>query len=142
MPAARPMVERFWEKVNKTETCWLWLGATTRNGYGQIFTKKVSGRPYHMLAHRYSYELFKGDIPEGLHIDHLCGVSTCVNPEHLEAVTQAVNNSRQRYPSREQTECWRGHPLIEGHYYQYGKGGRRCKECEKIRRLISLGVLA
>lgn len=64
--------------------CWLWLGAEQR-GYGYI------GRT---PAHRRAYETFVGPIPAGLHIDHLCSVRACVNPAHLEPVTQEENNRR------------------------------------------------
>ena len=66
--------------------CWVWLRTKTGRGYG--FT-------YHggkqLLAHRHYYMTFNGDIPKGYVIDHLCGNTSCVNPKHLEAITQSVN---------------------------------------------------
>jgi hypothetical protein len=68
-----------------TTPCWVWLGSRSPEGYGRI------GVAY---AHRISYERHVGPIPEDLHIDHLCRNKTCVNPEHLEPVTQAENQRR------------------------------------------------
>jgi hypothetical protein len=69
--------------------CWLWTGSLNNKGYAQL---GVAGRV--RSAHRVAYELFKGAIPDGLQIDHLCRVRQCVNPDHLEAVTQSVNIRR------------------------------------------------
>jgi hypothetical protein len=77
---------RFWAKVNKTGTCWLWTGSTMRNGYGNI---KVGGRM--LAAHRISYKLHFGVDPGALDVDHICHVRLCVNPSHLRAVTRKQN---------------------------------------------------
>jgi hypothetical protein len=69
--------------------CWIWKGAVHATGYGQIKWKGQS-----TVAHRVVYELTKGAIPKGLYLDHLCSVKLCVNPEHLEPVTQKVNIQR------------------------------------------------
>ncbi len=77
-----PIVERFWRKVNKTESCWLWTGAKTFGGYGVI--SSAPPKPYKPIrAHRLSYEIHKGEIPEGHDVLHTCDAPTCVNPEHL-----------------------------------------------------------
>jgi hypothetical protein len=77
---------RFWEKVNKTETCWLWTGPMNRYGYGmfKVQEKNVS-------AHRVSWLLAGNTIPEGNLIRHKCRNRHCVNPEHLETGTQTDN---------------------------------------------------
>jgi hypothetical protein len=84
-------ISRFWLKVNKTETCWLWAGSfgSRNRDYGFFF---AGGKSHG--AHRVAYELIKGEIPEGLCIDHLCRNTHCVNPNHLEAVTFSVNTMR------------------------------------------------
>jgi hypothetical protein len=85
----RTIEARFWEKVDKTDTCWLWTGSSDRLGYGRFSTW-----PSVTLAHRFAYELLAGPIPDGLVIDHLCRTPSCVNPDHLEPVTQRENLRR------------------------------------------------
>lgn len=68
--------------------CWLYTNVFN-NGYGQI---QINGRD--TLAHRTAYEYFKGPIPEGLELDHLCRTKACVNPDHLEPVTRSENVRR------------------------------------------------
>jgi hypothetical protein len=97
----RPIEDRFWEKVKKTKTCWLWTGAkSTRYGYGGLSTERGE---HPKLAHRFSYELHKGPIPQGKFIMHSCDKALCVNPAHLSAGTQkdnmldAVSKRRMRH---------------------------------------------
>jgi hypothetical protein len=71
--------------------CWIWDGLLNTNGYGSFFAG--TGR-VPVLAHRHVYELYRGPIPEGLILDHTCRTPACVNPDHLEPVTYAVNNRR------------------------------------------------
>lgn len=71
--------------------CWLWSGAITSTGYGHLAVNRRWVR-----AHRWYYEYYVGAIPEGLQLDHLCGVRHCVNPAHLEPVTQTENVRRGR----------------------------------------------
>ena len=123
------LYQRFWAKVNKTDTCWLWT-ASTRNGYGQIGAGGRFGK--NLSAHRVAYEMLVGPIPEGLQIDHLCRVTLCVNPKHLEPVTLQENVLRgENFIAKKarQTECLRGHPFSGANLYTDPKGKRKCKIC-------------
>lgn len=123
-----PLEERFWEKVNKTDTCWLWTGATSGRGYGDSWRdgKKIK-------AHRLSYELLVGPIPSGLTLDHLCRNILCVNPTHLEPVTQRENVRRGETSTRQsaKTHCPKGHSynLLNTYFYN---GRRNCRTCHNL----------
>jgi hypothetical protein len=80
------MEERFFAKVNKTETCWLWTGCKRPGGYGQVTINKKA-----YSTNRISYEMHKGKIPDGLIIRHKCDIPSCVNPDHLEIGTHKDN---------------------------------------------------
>ena len=102
-----PVEERFFRHVNKTDTCWLWTGyidPTTRYGKYRVCLRQKSKTYY---SHRLAYELFKGVIPVGLQIDHLCRNRACVNPDHLEPVTQQVNILRGDSPPARQARTVR-----------------------------------
>ena len=76
--------------------CWLWTGCTT-NRYGRAWSGGSRGDGRLTYSHRYVYEFLVGPIPDGLQIDHRCGVKLCCNPAHLEAVTRSVNNLRAHH---------------------------------------------
>ena len=105
--------------------CWLWEGHLNDDGYGTLGVEN---------AHRVSWELFRGGIPDGLDIDHLCRNRGCVNPEHLEPVTTQVNvlrsdNFTADYAKR--THCDAGHLLEGGNLIIRSDGGRRCRQCKR-----------
>ena len=125
----RTTEERFWEKVKKTEGCWLWLGATTSKDIGNSYGRFYSGGK-HVLAHRFSYTLLIGLIPEGLELDHLCRNTRCVRPDHLEPVTHQVNSIRGVFKNAKKTHCRNGHPYNQENTYVYPSGRERaCKLC-------------
>jgi len=82
--------ERFWTKVEKTEGCWTWKGARTAGSYGTF----RNGAKY-VKAHKMSWLLANGPVPDGMHLDHLCHNRGCVNPDHLRPVTQKQNNEHR-----------------------------------------------
>lgn len=90
-PVRPDIFERFAKRVCITDSCWIWEGTKSRAGYGRFNFRGVT-----RIAHRVGYELFKGIIPPSLTIDHLCRTHPCVNPNHLEAVTQKENVWRGR----------------------------------------------
>jgi hypothetical protein len=120
---------RFLIKIKFTEACWYWEGAKNDSGYGYWgFQGKV--RP----AHVYSYQIFKGEIPAGFELDHICRNHSCLNPFHLEAVSHSVNVQRgvdfKVKTNQGKTHCIRGHPL-SGTNLLLRKNGkwRRCRIC-------------
>ena len=123
--------ERFWAKVEKTDTCWLWRGSTTSGGYGHFYFERRTA-----LAHRVSYLWAKGPVPDGLQLDHLCRVRNCVNPDHLEAVTASENCRRGTGPMNSVKEvCFAGHPMEGDNIYVYPDGVKReCWTCKKARQ--------
>ena len=129
----RTVDDRFWEKVKKTDTCWNWTAARFKSGYGAF---RIGGRDgATVYAHRFSYELLAGPIPEGLPIDHLCRNVRCVNPDHLEPVTQAENTRRADGGgyNRRKTHCPRGHEYNDANTYVGKSGSRFCRACDKQR---------
>ncbi len=118
--------------------CWEWQRSTNGHGYGQFQQRGVRHK-----AHRFSYELFVGPIPPGLHIDHLCRNRACVNPEHLEAVSCGLNISRGESPTAKIVRsgaCKYGHPRTEDNLkVRVTKNGRvtyQCRECLRARKRV------
>ena len=87
----RPLIDRFFEKIIKTNTCWIWNGPKNKGGYG-FFSKgrRIDGK---ILAHRYSFEIHNKIKPNSLYVLHKCDNPPCVNPDHLYLGTQVENMS-------------------------------------------------
>jgi len=128
----RSFEDRLWSRVIKTSDCWIWTGAKNSYGYGQIHKDGKN-----VYVHRVSFEIHKGPIPKGLVLDHLCRVRHCLNPDHLEAVTNQENMARAPKGmlggNRHKTHCIRGHSLFGPHVRIDKNGARVCRKCRKIR---------
>lgn len=136
--------ERFWANVDRNGPipihrpelgpCWIWLAGKIK-GYGHFRVGKT-----HIMAHRFSYQLKYGSIPEGLQSDHLCRVKSCVNPDHLEVVTSRENTLRGFGPTAinfRKAECISGHRLEPSNLIQKN-GWRECRACKRRRRRESM----
>lgn len=111
-----------------TDDCWLYAGRKNNVGYGRF---ENSGVKY--MAHRATYEHFKGEIPDGLQIDHLCRIPACINPDHLEAVTARENVLRSTGPPAiyaKRTACKYGHVYTKANTYMRGNN-RVCRACAR-----------
>lgn len=109
--------------------CWEWVGGLNSNGYGKMKLGKASAG-----AHRVVYEMHRGPIPEGLHLDHLCRKPDCVNPDHLEPVTNRENMMRgENFAAKNaaKTHCHRGHPFEGDNLIVIKRStpGRNCRTC-------------
>ena len=127
--------KRFWAKVVVAQNhCWEWTGADNGKGYGQFWDGQQL-----VPAHRIAFEWLRGEIPEGLELDHLCRNKKCVNPMHLELVTRSENTKRGIGPAlaaqkqRAKTHCPHGHPYSPENTYITPVGGRQCIICRNAR---------
>ena len=117
--------ERFWGKVDLDgpDGCWLWTASTDKDGYGQFGVgSQIDGTATMAKSHRWAHEHLVGPIPEGLQIDHLCRVRSCVNPGHLEPVTNRENLRRGHEA--------RGTTAQHGSKSMYNYHGCRCRPCK------------
>ena len=123
-PRSEDVFERIHSRAIKDKNgCWNWFGSKDKQGYGCLVYK----RKFYM-AHRLSYQSYVGKIGSGLQLDHLCRNKSCINPKHLEPVTQA-ENLRRAVP----THCKRGHDLNDSNVYH---GRRNCRTCNKERSRV------
>jgi hypothetical protein len=126
--------ERFMAKVHKTNSCWLWIASIRPDGYGSYSAYGAS-----RLAHRVSYEIHVGPIPEGLTLDHLCRNRACVNPDHLDPCSLEENVKRSPIFHSNRTHCPQGHPYDEANTIRRRRDGgwrRDCRACNRERDRI------
>lgn len=86
---------RFWSRVQKTESCWIWTGGKRRKGYGVLHWNGKG-----QSAHRIAYELAHGPVPQGMHVLHSCDTPACVRPDHLRAGTNKENHEERSRKGR------------------------------------------
>lgn len=126
--------ERFMAHVSEAAGgCWQFAPANEDTGYGQFSETHETT----VLAHRWSYGFFRGEIPEGLQLDHLCRNRACVNPDHLEPVTAQVNLLRGETNAAHNAAkevCLHGHAFTPENTYMTPVGGRCCRACANRRR--------
>lgn len=129
-------VEQFWSKVDKSNgPCWTWTGYLHPQGYGYA---NFDGKTWR--AHRLAWTMLRGAIPPGLTIDHLCRNRACVNPAHLEPVTNRVNVLRGVGITAQcatKTHCAHGHPLAGDNLRIKSGGERACRACHRIHNSAS-----
>jgi hypothetical protein len=133
----KPLDERFWSKVRKTDGCWLWVGAHDDNGYGRLGKPYGADGPSYVPAHRLSWILNRGPIPPGAHILHRCDVRECVRPEHLFLGTQAINMADKVAKGRQA----RGRTAAWARYPELAKAARASQLRHRRRRRDSAGLL-
>lgn len=133
---SRPTAERFWEKVDKSGDCWLWIGKKNQNGYG-LFTTWENGVEKGCGAHRMAYALTHGPIAPGLFALHRCDNPSCVNPDHLFLGDQHANMADASRKGRlvgnarpPATHCLRGHEKSPGNVYVW-HGQHHCLACRR-----------
>lgn len=118
--------------IDSVNSCWIWKSDKgDPRGYRRF---NFDGK--HALAHRFSYEMYIGTIPQNMTLDHLCNNPRCVNPLHLEPVTLIENVSRGKneiMKNKFKTHCTRGHPYSGSNLYIKPNGERDCKTCNCIR---------
>lgn len=124
-----PALKRLLDKTtfNTRTGCWEWTASRTPGGYGAFNAPGVARN-----AHRALYVLMVGPIPKDRHLDHICRNRRCVNPDHLEPVTQAENNRRA---AAVKTHCPKGHPYVAGNLVRRSNrpASRDCATCNRER---------
>jgi hypothetical protein len=113
--------EKFWSRVDKSGDCWLWTGRKNGYGYGRFAND--------LMAHRVSYSLANGSVPEGMHVLHHCDNRLCVNPQHLYAGTDKDN----AHDKVQRGRCPKVNPKVRGE----GNGSAKLTETQ-VKEILSL----
>lgn len=134
--------DRFWAKVDKSGECWTWTASRKPNGYGEFYTGDRNE-----YAHRFSYEMHHGPIPEGLVVDHRCYNTSCVNPDHLRLASVSQNGQNRNGLDANNTSGyrgvamdthkrrWRAYAAKDGQFYHGGTFDTAEEAAEAARRL-------
>jgi hypothetical protein len=131
-------LESFWIRVDKKSSseCWEWTGALTNKGYGKLSFSYKS-----RAAHRLSYELFYGEIADGLFVCHKCDNPKCINPHHLFLGTHKDNMvdmcSKGRQNMQKKTHCPQGHEYTLDNIFQATDNRRRCLICKRAQDRVN-----
>jgi len=124
---------KFLSKIIIIKECWEWSGYKDKDGYGKFSLNRT---PF--MAHRISFNIFKGIIKDNLVIDHICHNRSCINPEHLRQVTIKTNTLENSvgnaYFNSIKTHCNKGHEFIGANIGKDSSGDRYCKKCHCIRQ--------
>ncbi len=128
-------MQRLYKKIRiQNDGCWIWTGARWSHGYGAAWYAGKTQR-----AHVLMFKLYGGIIPDGLVLDHLCRVTSCVNPEHLEPVTAGENTLRMIAAlgtvNGKKTACPKGHAYGPTRITRLGHRKRRCPTCAREQSL-------
>lgn len=128
-------IKRFLPKVDASDYlgCWPWRGSIGTRGYGMF---RLHSRGPVVRAHRFAYEALVGPIPAGMTLDHLCRNRACVNPAHLEPVSNRENILRGTNPAAQnarRTHCRMGHEFSAENTHITPQGDRRCRACQRER---------
>jgi hypothetical protein len=132
-------MRRFWSKIepDMNSGCWLWNGSASKNGYGFISVRDgKNGKDYTVLAHRFAYSRLKRIPNPGLVLDHKCRTPLCVNPDHLDEVSQMENILRSPLAHQHKTHCPKGHEYTPENIKPVvvnGYNGRSCRACHNDR---------
>lgn len=131
-------IEYFNQRITQSGDCWQWTATLTEKGYARFARRNSNGK--RIRSHRFAYEYYVADIPEGLTLDHLCRNKSCVNPWHLEPVPNSVNVARRYDPNVTQVRDWENGTCTNGHnlsvvgYYKKIRNGRLSPECRGCRK--------
>jgi hypothetical protein len=128
---SKSLIDRFWEHVEITDDCWIWNGASSRNGYGEL-SNYSDGKHSQVATHRLSWELHNGSIPVGMCVLHKCDNPPCVNPSHLYLGTKK-DNSR---------DCIQRGRFKRNPQYGVKNKSTKLKMCQviQIRELLAQGL--